>query len=424
MFAPITKRGVMAVCTSQVTVVVLFRIFETHVKRALRSFAAMQDAVKNILSNIKDLEPQLKARVMEFETARRIAPDVIASLKSIGILRMLVPRSHGGLELDLPSALDIVATIARIDGSLGWTAMIGSGAAIFAPLLPRKTFDDIYRNGPDVIVAGSTHPVGTAEATADGWLVSGRWPFASGCQHADFLIGVCVMMKDGEPVPAVADAGGPLATFGFIRPACDWQIEDTWHASGLKGTGSHHVAIKDVVVPVANTFDLTKITPCVPGPLYGSLHQILPMLHSALAIGIAEAALDAIVAHANTGRQQTRAAVPMRQSETFQAELGRVAADVRAARAFFESETARYWRHALAGTLNTPALQVEATQGAIWLTTTCIRAADACFALGGGAAVYDSSSLQRHLRDLQVAGQHAAVHQRHYVNAGKMLLQS
>jgi hypothetical protein len=87
------------------------------------------------------------------------------SLKSIGIFRMLAPRSHGGLELDLPAALDIIATIARINGSLGCTAMIGGGTAIFAPLLPRKTFDDVYRNGPDIIMAGSTQPVGTAEAS-------------------------------------------------------------------------------------------------------------------------------------------------------------------------------------------------------------------------------------------------------------------
>ncbi len=414
----------IAVSTSQVTAVILFCDLEMHWKYALYSLAAMQNAAKNLLSDIKDLKPQLKARVIEFETARRIAPDVIASLKSIGVFRMLAPRSHGGLELDLPAALEIIATIARIDGSLGWTAMIGSGAAIFAPLLPRKTFDDVNRNGPDIIIAGSTQPVGTAETTADGWRVSGRWPFASGCQHADFLLGICVMMKDGKPLSPVADEGGPPATIGFALPACDWRIEDTWHVSGLKGTGSHHIAIKDALVPAANTFDLANAMPCLSGPLYGGLHQIVPLLHSAFAVGVAEAALDDIVAHANTGRQQVRAAVPMRHSESFQGELGRIAANVRAARAFFESENARYWRHALAGTLNTPALQAEATQGAIWLTTICIRIADACFTLGGGPAVYDSSPLQRHLRDLQVAGQHAAVHQRHYVNAGKMLLQS
>jgi indole-3-acetate monooxygenase len=392
----------------------------------------MQDAAKRIFSDIEQLAPRLRARTGEFEAARRISPDVIATLKAIGIFRMLVPRSHDGLELDLPVALRVIATIARIDGSLGWTAMIGSGASIFLPLLPRSTYDDIYRKSPDVIVAGSTQPVGTAEATAGGWRVNGRWPFATGCQHADFVIGTCIVTKDGKPSSRPEDETGVSdqaadqrepATLGFILPARDWHIEDSWHVSGLKGTGSHHVAINDAIVPMTHIFSLAAITSCVPGPLYGSLHQFLPTLHSAVMVGIAEAALDDIVAHANTGRQQTRAAAPMRESETFQGELGRVAADVRAARAFFESENARYWRHALAGTLNTPALQAEATQGAIWLTTICTRAADACFSLGGGAAVYDDSPLQRRLRDLQVASQHGAVHRRHYVNAGKLLLQ-
>jgi indole-3-acetate monooxygenase len=382
----------------------------------------MQDTAERIFSAIDDLAPQLRARVTEFEAARRIAPDVISTLKSIGVFRMLTPRSHGGLEIDLPTALDVIATIARIDGSLGWTVMVGSGAGLFAPLLPRETYDDIYRTGPDIIIAGSTQPVGTAEAIAGGWRINGSWPFASGCDHADFMLGICVTTKDGEPLSQAAGEAEPSPPFGFLLPARDWQIEDTWHASGLKGSGSHHIAIKDTIVPATQTFSLTETTPCVLGPLYGSLQHFLPLLHSALAVGIAEAALDDILSHARTGRQQHRAAVPMRESETFQGELGRISADVRAARAFFESENAKYWRHALMGTLNTPALEAEATQGAIWLTTTCISAADACFALGGGSAVYDKSSLQRRLRDLHVAGQHAAVHRRHYVKAGRMLL--
>jgi alkylation response protein AidB-like acyl-CoA dehydrogenase len=160
----------------------------------------------------------------------------------------------------------------------------------------------------------------------------------------------------------------------------------------------------------------------VPGPLYQSIQQVLPLLHGSVSVGIAEGALAELVALANSGRQQLRAAVPMRDSEIFQFELGRVEAEVRAARAFLEVQAASHWRHALAGTLKDEALAVEATQTAIWLATTCVRAADACFALGGGSALYDSSPLQRRLRDLHVAAQHAAVQQRHYVGAGKLLL--
>jgi len=110
----------------------------------------------------------------------------------------------------------------------------------------------------------------------------------------------------------------------------------------------------------------------------------------------------------------------MRESETFQFELGRVCADLRAARAFLRAQGASHWRHAVAGTLRDEALSAEGTQAGIWVATTCVRVADACFALAGGNAVYDSSPLQRRLRDLHTAAQHAAVQQRHYATAGKM----
>lgn len=383
----------------------------------------MQDTAKRILSDLHDLAPKLGARVAEFEAARRISPDVVSTLRTIGIFRMFVPKSHDGFALDLPAALDIIATLARIDGSLGWIVMIASNAALCAPLLPRQTYDDVYRDSPDIVIAGSTQPLGTLDAMDGGWRASGRWPFASGCQHADFIIGGGTMTRDGKPLSDGAGEGAPLPPLCFMLPARAWQIEDTWHVSGLRATGSHHIAIKDAIVAAAQTFNLSEIAPCVPGPLYGKLLQVAPLLMSAVVVGIAEAALDDIIAYANSGRRQQYAPVPMRESETFHGELGRVAAEVRAARAFFESENARYWRHALAETNDAPALQAEVKQGAIWLTATCIGAANACFALGGGSAIYDGSPLQRRLRDLQAVGQHAVVQRRHYADIGKMLVQ-
>jgi len=141
-------------------------------------------------------------------------------------------------------------------------------------------------------------------------------------------------------------------------------------------------------------------------------------------VGMAEGAVDELVELANTGRQQLRAATPMRDSETFHGELGRVAADLRAARALLQVQAASHWRHALAGTLRDEALVTQSTQTATWLATTCVRVANACFALGGGSALYETSPLQRRLRDLHAAGQHAIAQQRQYASAGKLLLSS
>jgi alkylation response protein AidB-like acyl-CoA dehydrogenase len=387
-------------------------------KNKFSASTVMTNTAKRLLADIRELAPDITSRAGEIEAARRLPLDLVEALRSIGVFRVFVPQSHGGLELDLPTALEIMGTLGRIDGSVGWTAMIGSASAIFAPLLPRETYEQVYQNGP-VIIAGSTQSAGTAEAAAGGWRVNGRWPFASGCQHADWMLGLCVMTEGGKPLPGGAE---PSLVRGFFLPARQWQIEDTWYAAGLKGTGSHHIALRDTVVPTANFFDLASGVPCIPGPLYQAVPQLLPLLHGAITVGIAEGALDELVELANTGRQQFRAAVPMQDSETFQGELGRVAAEVRAARAFLQVQAASHWRHALAGTLKDEALLTQGTQTAIWLATTCVRAADACFALGGSSALYETSPLQRRLRDLHAAGQHAAAQQRHYVSAGKLLL--
>src|SRR5260370_25434813 len=160
------------------------------------------------LADIRELAPHVTARATEIEAGRRIPPDLVEALRSIGVFRMFVPQTHGGLELDLPTALEVIATLSRLHGSVAWTAMIGAGSAIFVPYLPRETYDQVYQNGPDMIIAASAQPAGTAEAGPGGWRTSGRWPFMSGCQHADCILGFCIGTNGKKPIP------GPTGTEG------------------------------------------------------------------------------------------------------------------------------------------------------------------------------------------------------------------
>src|SRR5580704_8937711 len=114
------------------------------------------DGSETILAGIRELSPEIKARSAEIEAARRIPPDLVDRLKSLGLFRMFVPRGHGGLELDLPAALAVISSLARIDGSVGWTATIACGSALFSAWAQRGTYDRIYRNGPDVPGCGSS----------------------------------------------------------------------------------------------------------------------------------------------------------------------------------------------------------------------------------------------------------------------------
>ena len=96
----------------------------------------MNDAQK-LLSAIHDLAPAICARSAEIEAARELPADLIHDLTAAGCFRMFVPRSHGGLELDLTSSLEIFEALARADGSAGWTVMIGAEAVLLLALLPR-----------------------------------------------------------------------------------------------------------------------------------------------------------------------------------------------------------------------------------------------------------------------------------------------
>jgi indole-3-acetate monooxygenase len=370
-----------------------------------------------LLSDIQELAPQIRDRSAEMEVRGRIPTDLIESLKSIGVFRILVPRSHGGSELNFIDGMKVIQALSRIDGSVGWIAGISIGNAIFATFQHPDIYDRIYENGPDVIFAGSIRPKGKAEATANGWRLDGRWGFASACQHADWMVGAFVICKDGVPL---TEADGQTLVRSCFLPAQDWQIHENWHVAGLKATGSHDIEIRNGLATEEQLFDVFDPEFYKPGPRY-SIPLVL-LLVPALFIGIAEGAVDEVVRLANSGRQQSMAANPMRDSEWFQGELGRIEADLNAARAYLQVRAAEQWRHALNGTLKMQPFLTESAQTSTWLGTTCVRIANECFALAGSTAVYEASPLQRRLRDLLVASQHGFSQKRQYATAGKLLL--
>jgi alkylation response protein AidB-like acyl-CoA dehydrogenase len=381
----------------------------------------MTNTAKHLLADIQALAPYIQSRSGEMETSGRVPTDLVESLRAIGVFRMFVPQSHGGLELDFTDGIEIIQALARIDGSVGWTAAVSSGASLVATFLPLEIYDRIYKNGPDVILAGSFKPGGKAEAMGNSSRLNGRFGFFSGCQHADWMVVTFVMSQDG--IPMSQPNGQPLVRSCLV-PARDCQIEETWHVAGLRATGSHDVVITDLVVPEVDFFDLFDPQFHKLGPLYQEPLPLLLLLIPATFVGIATAALDEIVRVAKTGQQQFMAAAPMRDSELFQAELGRIEADLNAARSCLQVQVASHWHHALNGTLTTEPFLTQTARTSAWLGTTCVRVANDCFALGGSKAVYESSALQLRLRDLLVGSQHFVAQKRQYVTSGKLLLET
>jgi hypothetical protein len=247
------------------------RFLSPKTEQASSGISPSSLAAQSLLRTIQELRPTITARASEIEMSRRIPSDIVEALKRAGIFRMFVPRSYGGLELDLPAGLEILVELAKIDSSVGWNAMTSSNGSLFSPFLPKQTYEHIYQNGPDVIFACATQPVGIAEEAGAGErVVNGRWPFASGCQYADWIAGFCVSDSDGKSL--LSEAGRPQIQAAWL-PAHEWKIEDTWHAAGLRGTGSHHVVLKNKLVP-------SRIFPISNGAHHSCLDRSMRPCHS------------------------------------------------------------------------------------------------------------------------------------------------
>jgi indole-3-acetate monooxygenase len=375
-----------------------------------------EPALDMVLSRVAALAPMVARLAPEIEQGRRLPAELVSALRSTRIYGLLVPRRYGGLELDAPSAFRAITALARIDGSVGWNAMIGNIGALIPFMASPALCEQVYQDGKDHIIAGSGQPVGTAERVPGGWRATGVWPFASGCQSAEWIVGTCVMRENGSPIDA-PDCPGPMIR-SFLMPAEHWEIRDTWHTLGLKGTGSHHVALSDVFVPDENLFEFPFGTSFAPDPIFDKFSRVLLLAHAAHAVGVAEGAIMDLVELARSGVKQLFMTTPLAETERFKEGLARLDAELMAARALFEAQITQVWQNPERSAAKNLADVGEQFQAAVWSTAACVRVAEGCFELAGSRAVYESSSLQRRMRDLRVAAQHAAVHPRHYVTAG------
>jgi alkylation response protein AidB-like acyl-CoA dehydrogenase len=361
------------------------------------------------LDAVRTMVPAIVARSEEIERGRRVPPDLVEELTAAGCFRMLVPRSHGGAELDLPTEMRVIEELARADGSVGWTVMIGRSAPVFFGKLPRDTFDALYAASPDVILAGTVNPTGLATPVDGGFRVTGQWSFASGCQHCHWFIAHCVVDDGRQP---------PIRM--MVLPPADVEIKDTWSVSGLCGTGSHDFVVSDAFVPAERSFALWD-EPSVDVPLLRIPELSLASLSvGAVAVGIAHGALGEVTDLA-AGKVPLFSDGTLASNPLFQHQLADANAQLRAARALLYADAEAAWATAVAGTSFTPDHRARIRATATWVTRTAASVVDMAYTAGGGSSLYSSSPLQRRLRDIHALTQHFAVKLDTFTKAGAVL---
>jgi alkylation response protein AidB-like acyl-CoA dehydrogenase len=353
------------------------------------------------------------------EEERRLAPELVDELALAGLFRLCVPSAVGGAEASPVTLVESIETLARGDASAAWCVAVSATSGLLLAYLPEDAAARVFTR-PETVLGGVFAPRGRARPEGDGFRVSGRWPFASNSAHCDWLMGGCVV-ETAEGELAIRDGGVPDIRL-VLAPAADVVIHDTWHVTGLRGTGSNDMEFAELLIPPEHTGSVFTEQPVQPGPLYlFPLFGLLSLAIAAVTLGNARGALDAFAVLA-AEKTPTGSRRLLGERATVHAEVGRAEASLRAARALLHDEVSRAWTIALErGVLAVPerlSLRLAATHAAMTAAEVC----EMVYRLGGGSAIYESSPLQRRFRDAHVATQHMLVGPATWELTGRLLL--
>jgi alkylation response protein AidB-like acyl-CoA dehydrogenase len=371
------------------------------------------------------LAEQIRAASAEIERGRRLPAGIAAAMKDAGVFGMAMPRAWGGLEVDPLTQFRVIEALAMADGSVGWCAMIGCDGGYMTAFLDQDVGRAMY---PDLLMATAAAATTTGQAVRvpGGYRVSGRFPFVSGCNHCEWLWLGCVVHENG--VARVDGNGVPETRQCFVRLSeCD--ILDTWHTTGLRGTGSNDVVVRDMFVEEARTFSFQDPTLIKrPGPLYA-----FPFLFiakgAAPALGVARHAIDAVIESAATkpARRYTvgeriEAAKMLRDEVHVQDAVGRAETRLAAARAYYFDVMGDLWVTLLAGRQPSERQVALFTAAYAHVVGVCVDVVQLVYKAAGGTAVYQKGPLDRCLRDVLTMNQHVIGTSRTYEMAGRLLL--
>jgi 3-hydroxy-9,10-secoandrosta-1,3,5(10)-triene-9,17-dione monooxygenase len=367
-----------------------------------------------LIDRARGLAPVLRERAQLCEDGRSLPSVTVADFRAAGFLRTLQPARFGGHELSPDTLFELAREVGRACGSSAWClALFGLHGRIVG-LFEEAAQEDVYGVEGDAVVAGVFDPTGTAVAArhagAAGLRIRGRWRFASGCEHADWLALAARVARDPE---------GPLPDVRCVLvPARAVRIEDTWHVAGLRGTGSHDVVVEDVFVPAHRAVSFLDLARgAAPGTLVNTsslfrlpLVPILALVMAGPALGLAASTIETCAAVGSLAAPvpgprgvpdpaALRLAVTLGEAlvelDTVGTLVRRDLADVARwdrARGFLEREArVRYRLHG--------AFAVDR----------CRQLVGRLFAASGTRALFGASPIQRAFRDLHAMAAHAAL---------------
>jgi alkylation response protein AidB-like acyl-CoA dehydrogenase len=371
------------------------------------------------ITRARDLGPALESAAAKIEQTQRIGEPLLTQLHDSRLLRLLLPRSFGGEEVEPWVYMRAVEEVSRHDASVGWNLFVANSSALITPFMDPASAHAIY-DDPRALISWGPPNAARAKAVPGGYRISGEWAFASGCRQATWM-GAHAQVEEPDGSLRLNARGTPL-TRTLLFPVGQAELIHRWNVMGLRGTASDAYTLSDLFVPEA--FSATREEPesrREPGRLYAFTTQGLYAVgHTGVMLGTARAMLDAFVALAvkKTPRNLGRLA----DSAVVQSNVARIEANLGAARAYLVETLQDIWATAEA----IPAIDLQARArvrlACAHAIHTATEVADFAYKEAGTSAIFIDTAFERRFRDIHTAAQQIQARGAHFEAVGRIML--
>jgi len=369
-----------------------------------------------LLAGVERIRPILAAQCEAEEQQARLSRASADALYDAGVLHMKAPRVLGGEEADLVTQYEVIEAVSRINPAAGWCTMTGATSiAIPGAFLSNEGVATMFGEGRMPRAALVVMPSGRAVPVEGGFRLTGRWAFASGVHHAEWVAVHALVTVDDDAPPIL---------HMLVFSATAVELHDNWQVLGLRGTGSCDVSVNDLFVPAAMAWNVPGQPPQRGGPLYRlGIPAFVAYEHAAFATGLARRALDTLTETAiSKKRGYGPGAVSLADRAAVQRLIGHSELRLRAARGLALDVNARVMEVVERDNSVPSQLALETRAAAVYCTEIAVDIISQAFRYSGAAAIYEQSIMQRCLRDITVAAQHLMVSDVAYELLGKTYL--
>ncbi len=360
-----------------------------------------------LVGRARALVPLLEKNAAATEAGRRVVEENIEAIRAGGLFKILVPRRFGGLETDIRTQIEVSRELARGCGSTAWASTLMNVCAWFVGLASAEAQDDIWGRNAEARVAGVFAPTAKSRRVDGGLIVAGKWPWASGCLHADWaILGVPVVDADGQKI----DEGLALI------PMSELTIEDTWFVAGMKGTGSNTVVANEVFIPGRRIISVPELlagdppTPYKDEALYHS--SFIPVAALVLAgpqLGLCARALEYVIEKASKRAVSYTFYETQTASPSFQLAVAKAATLVDSAHLFSYRAADAIDDAARNGRKLSYLERARVRMDTGHAVETARNAIDVLISAHGASSFADVSPMQRIWRDSETASRHAVI---------------